>query len=165
MNTTNITAEHGKQEMLYTREFDAPRSLVFRTFVHPELLVQWHGPKDVEMVVAYFEAKTGGSYRYTHKNPTGEEFGFHGVYHEVKSPERIINTFEFEDMAGHVSLETTTFEELPENRTRITGQSVFQSVADRDGMLKTGMRLGLIESHERLDELLDRLTTEEEERN
>ncbi len=164
MNTTTITAEHGKQEIVITREFDYPRELVFKCFVHPELLVQWNGPKDMEMTVTYLEAKPGGAYRFTHRDPKGEEFGFHGVYHEVKSPQMIIDTFEFEDMPEHVSLETATFEELPEGRTRLKTQSVFQSVADRDGMLEAGMRQGVVESHERLDDLLDKLSSEEEER-
>ena len=164
MNKTTIAAEHGKQEVTVTREFDAPREFVFKAFTHEELYVQWHGPRDMEMTVNYFEAKTGGSYRYTHKDPKGEEFGFHGVFHEVKAPERIIDTFEFEDMPGHVSLETIIFEELPENRTRVTSQSVFQSPADCEGMIASGMNKGVIEGYERLDELLDKLTTEDEER-
>ena len=155
MNTTTITADHGKQEIVIEREFDSRRELVFRCFTHPELLVQFTGPKDMEMTVNYFEAKSSGSYRFVQQDSKGEEFGFHGVFHEVKSPERIIETFEFEDMPGHVSLVTVTFEALPEDRTKIIQQSVFQSVADRDAML---------ESHERLDELLDRIETEEEDR-
>ncbi|PPD58045.1 SRPBCC family protein [Dehalogenimonas etheniformans] len=162
MATTNITADHGKQEVIVEREFDYPRELVFRCSVHPELMVQWMGPRDMEMTFTYLEAKPGGSYRFTHINPNGEEFGFHGVYHEVKTPQLIIDTFEFEDMAGHVSLVTTKFEELPDGRSRVTEQTVFQSVADRDGMLQSGMREGVIESYERLDGILEKLVKEEE---
>jgi uncharacterized protein YndB with AHSA1/START domain len=161
---TIIAAEKGKQDIVVTREFDAPRELVFKAFTHPELYVQWLGPRDMEMTVNYFEARTGGSYRYSHHDTKGEEFSFHGVYHEVKNPERIVNTFEFEDMPGHVALDSAVFEALPENRTKFTGQTVFQSAADRDGMMASGMRSGLIQSYERLDELLDKLMTEEEAR-
>lgn len=164
MSTTTITADHGKQEIIIEREFNYRRELVFKCFIHPELLVQYTGPRDLETTFNYFEAKTGGSYRFVQRDPKGETFGFHGVFHEVKSMERIIETFEYEDMPGHVSLVTTTFEELPENRTKITQQQVFQSVADRDAMLESGMRNGVFESHERLDELLDRIETEEENR-
>jgi uncharacterized protein YndB with AHSA1/START domain len=164
MNKTTITADHGKQEIIIEREFDSARDLVFRCFVHPELLVQVTGPRDMETTFNYFEAKSGGSYRFVQRDTKGEEFGFHGVFHKVKSPERIIETFEYEDMPGHVSLVTLTFEELPEGRTRLTQQSVFQSVADRDGMLETGMRQGVVDSHLRLDELLERIETEEEKR-
>jgi len=82
-------------------------------------------------------------------------FWFHGVVHEVLPPERVIQTFEFEGLpeAGHVALETARFEALPGNRTRLTDQSVFQSVADRDGMVQSGAERGIQDSHERLDEL------------
>ena len=76
--------------------------------------------------------------------------------HEVNFPERIIGTFEFDGLpeSGHVVLETTRFEALPGNRTRITSQSVFQSVSDRDGMIQSGMEHGVVEGYERLDEIL-----------
>ena len=86
----------------------------------------------------------------------GNEFGFHGAFHEI-SPERLIQTFEFEGFAGHVSLDSMTLEELPGNRTRITVQSVFQSVSDRDGIVQSGMEHGLNEGYERLDELLEKM--------
>jgi uncharacterized protein YndB with AHSA1/START domain len=155
-NQTRITAEPGKQEIIITREFDAPRKLVFKAFIDPELLVQWLGPRRLTMKLDRFEPKPGGSYRYIHLDEKGNQYGFHGVIHEVSTPERIIQTFEFEGLPekGHVSLDTARFETLPGNRTKVFFQSVFQSVADRDGMLQSGMEEGLNESHERLDELL-----------
>jgi uncharacterized protein YndB with AHSA1/START domain len=155
-NQTKITAEPGKQEIIIIREFDAPRKLVFKAFIDPELLVQWLGPRRLTMKLDRFEPKTGGSYRYIHSDEKGNQYGFHGVIHEVSFPERIIQTFEFEGLpeTGHVSLDTARFETLPGDRTKVTFQSVFQSVADRDGMLQSGMEGGLNESHERLDELL-----------
>jgi uncharacterized protein YndB with AHSA1/START domain len=92
-------------------------------------------------------------------DPNGNEFGFHGVVHDVTAPERIIQTFEFEGLPekGHVILETSKFEALPGNRTKITIQSVFQSVADRDGMLMSGMERGVNDSHNRLDEFFENL--------
>jgi uncharacterized protein YndB with AHSA1/START domain len=94
-----------------------------------------------------------------HKDQEGNEYAFHGVYHEVLSPERIIDTFEFEGLPekGHVILETAKFEELPGGKTKLTAQAVFQSVADRDGMLQSGMEEGVNDSHERLDELLEKM--------
>ena len=87
----------------------------------------------------------------------GNEYAFHGVTHEVTAPERIIGTFEFEGLPekGHVILETAKFEELPGNRTKLTSQSVFQSVVDRDGMLQSGMERGVNDSYDCLDELLE----------
>ena len=158
-NKTTITAEPGKHDIHITREFDAPRELVFKAFTDPELYVQWLGPRRLKMTLEKFEPKSGGSWRYTHKDEKGNEFGFHGVNHEVTFPERIIGTFEFEGLPekGHVSLETVRFEELPGGRTRLKNVTVFQTVADRDGMLRSGMEKGMGESFERLDELMDKM--------
>ena len=156
---TILTAEPGKQEIFVTREFDAPRELVFKAYTDPKLYVQWLGPRGFTMKLETFEPTSGGSWRYIHIDEKGNEFGFHGVNHEVLAPERIIGTFEFEGLpeAGHVVLETAKFEALPGGRTRVTTQSVFQSVADRDGMVQSGMERGVVDSHERLDEVLEKL--------
>lgn len=156
-NKTRVTAEPNRHDILITREFDAPRELVFKAFTDPELYVQWLGPRRLKMTLVKFEPKSGGSWRYTLKDEKGNEFGFHGVNHEVTFPERIIGTFEFEGLPeeGHVSLETVRLEELPGGRTRITNITVFQTVADRDGMLQSGMEKGLSESFDRLDEILE----------
>jgi uncharacterized protein YndB with AHSA1/START domain len=155
-NQTKITAENGAQELFITREFEAPRELVFKAFQDPELLVQWLGPRDMSMKIDHLDNRAGGSYRFLHCTATGQEFGFNGVIHDVTAPERMIRTFEFEGLPerGHVSLETATFEALPGNRTKLTIHSVFKSVADRDGMVASGMERGVVDSHERLDELL-----------
>jgi len=158
-NQTNIKAEPGKQEIFITREFEAPRELVFKAFTDPKLIVQWLGPRELKMKLDKFEPRAGGSYRYIHLDEQGNEFAFHGVMHEVNAPERIIQTFEFEGLpeSGHVALETAKFETLPGNRTRLTTHSVFQSLADRDGMLQSGMERGVNESHERLDEVFEKM--------
>jgi uncharacterized protein YndB with AHSA1/START domain len=155
-NSTKIVAEPGKQEVIIVREFEAPRELVFKAHVDPKLFVHWLGPREVTMRLDKFEPKTGGMWRYVSKDPTGTEFGFHGVNHEVTSPERIISTFEYEGLPekGHVVLQTTRFEALPGDRSRITTQALFQSVADRDGMVQSGMERGVNDSMDRLEELL-----------
>ena len=157
-NKTTITAEPGRQELFITREFEAPRKLVFKAFTDPELVVQWLGPRNLKMRLEKFEPRNGGSYRYFHVNPQGNEYGFHGVVHEVTAPERIIQTFEFEGLPekGHTALETSRFEALLGNRTRVIIQSVFQSVADRDGIMQSGMEYGVNDSHNRLDELFEK---------
>src|SRR5215831_12263075 len=139
-NKTKVVAEPGKQEFFITREFDAPRELVFKAFVDPKLYVQWLiGPKKMGLktTLERFDPRTGGSWRYVQKDPAGNEYGFHGSMHEVHSPDLLIDTFEFEGLSeiGHVSLETARFEELPDGRTRLTIHAVFQSVSDRDGMV------------------------------
>lgn len=158
-NKTVITAEPGKQELFITREFDAPRELVFKAHTDPELYAQWLGPRDLTTTFEIFEPVSGGRYRFIQKDKAGNEYAFHGVNHDVTAPERIIGTFEFEGLpeAGHVLLETTKFEALPSGRTRITSQAVFQSVEDRDGMVQAGMARGVVEGYERLDEILEKL--------
>lgn len=158
-NQTNITVEPGKQDLFVTREFDAPRELVFRAYTDPELYAQWLGPRGYSTTFEVFEPVSGGTWRFVQKDPNGNEFRFHGVNHEVTVPERIIGTFEFDGLpdSGHVLLETTIFEALPGDRTRVTSQSVFQSVADRDGMIQSGMEQGVVEGYERLDEILEKV--------
>lgn len=154
-NKVTVKAEPGKQELFITREFDAPRALVYKAHVDPKLYVQWLGPHGYEMILETFEPVSGGKYRYIHKDKDGNEYGFHGTFHEV-SEELMIQTFEFEGMPerGHVALDTMHLEELPGGRTRITIHSVYQSVEDRDGMVQSGMETGIREGYERLDEIL-----------
>ncbi len=157
-NKTIITAEPGRQELFITREFDAPCDLVYRAHIDPDLYVQWLGPRGYEMVLETFEPYSGGRYRYIHKDQEGNEFGFHGVFHEI-SPERMIQTFEFEGLpeSGHVILDSMRLEALPSDRTRLTIHSVYQSVEDRDGMIQSGMETGMNQGYERLDELLAKM--------
>lgn len=154
-NKAEIIAEPGKQELFITREFDAPRELVFRAYTDPEVIVQWLGPKDLKMTLEKWEPHDGGSWRYTHERG-GHKYEFLGVNHEVLAPERIIGTFEFTGLPerGHVILGTTRFEQLPDGRSRIVHQSVFQSVEDRDGMIAAGMERGVVDGYEKLDEWL-----------
>jgi uncharacterized protein YndB with AHSA1/START domain len=155
-NKVTVTAEPGKQEVFITREFDAPRELVFKAHTDPKLYVQWLGPHGYEMILETFEPVNGGKYRYVHKDKDGNEFGFHGIFHEM-SIDNMVQTFEFEGYPGHVSLDTMTLEELPGNRTKATIHTVFQSVSDRDGMIQNGMEKGMSEGYERLDEILKEL--------
>jgi uncharacterized protein YndB with AHSA1/START domain len=158
-NETTITAEPGKHDYLIVREFEAPRELVFKAFTDPELVTKWLGPHGLKMTIEKFESKDGGTYRYIHEDQNGNKYAFRGVNHEVLSPERIIGTFEFEGLPekGHVALQTARFEALPGGRTRVTSQSVFQSIGDRDGMLRSNMERGVKQGFERLDELLGSL--------
>lgn len=158
-NKTKITAEPGKQEILITREFDAPRELVFKACTDPKLIPQWWGPRYLSTRVDTMDLRPGGQWRFINRDAEGNEYAFHGVYHEVRAPERVIDTFEFEGLpeTGHVTLETLKLEELPGGRTRLIAQSVFQSVADRDGMLQGGMEGGVEDTYDRLEELLKKM--------
>jgi uncharacterized protein YndB with AHSA1/START domain len=154
MNKINLVAEPGKQEIVITRVFDAPPALVFKTFTDPTLIPQWWGPGYLTTTVERMEVRPGGIWRFVQRDAEGNQYAFHGVYHEVRPPERLVYTFEFEGQPGHVILETVAFVSQ-DGKTRLVDQSVFQSVADRDGMLQEGMESGASESMERLARLLD----------
>ena len=159
VNKTIINVEPGKQEMLIIRELDAPREKVFKAFTDPTLFAQWLGPRRLTTIFEKLESKNGGSWRFINKDEKGNEYGFHGVYHEVHSPDRIIGTFEYEGLPekGHVSLEIVNFEELPGGRTKLITKDVFLSVADRDGMWQSGMEEGINDSYDRLEEALRKM--------
>ena len=159
MNQTKIKAEPGKQEFFIEREFDAPRELVFKAIMDPLLISQWWGPRRYTTVVDKMEPRSGGQWRFINRDNEGREFAFHGVYHEVLAPERVIDTFEFEGIpeTGHASLETIKLEELPGGRTKLTVQSVFQSVVDRDATIASGMEEGVKDTYNRLEEALSKM--------
>ena len=95
-----------EREIRIEREFDAPRERVFAVYTDPELIPQWWGPRRYTTEVDYMEPRTGGRWRFVHRGEDGSEIGFQGAYREVTAPERIVQTFEWEGMAGHVSVET-----------------------------------------------------------
>jgi uncharacterized protein YndB with AHSA1/START domain len=155
MSDLKVVADPGTHQIVVTRSFDAPRDQVFKAFTDPAAVRQWWGRPTNETLVHELEARPGGRWRFVQRDGDGNEQGFHGVYHEAAAPDRIVHTFEWEGLPGHVLLETITLEE-EDGRTRMTDSSVFQSVADRDGMLSSGMEHGAAASFDRLDQLLAR---------
>lgn len=147
-----VTAEAGVQTIGFTREFDASAARVFQAHTDAGLLAQWVGPRGTSVRMREFDPRTGGSWSYVVAGGDGE-YGFHGSFHEVTAPRRIVQTFEFDGNPGHVSLELLTFTDLAEGRSRIEGLSVFGSTAERDAML-ADMDSGMDDNFERLDELL-----------
>ncbi len=152
---TQITRESKVPVIRITREFDAPKAKVFRAHTDPDLLVQWLGPRDLEMTIDYFDCRTGGAYRYLHRRGA-DEFGFHGSFHEVRPNTSIVQTFTFEGVPDGVALERADFEELAGGRTRLTVTSLVGSFEERDAILASGMEHGVREGYEKLDELLRR---------
>jgi len=153
MGKTQINAPVGVPFVDITREFDAPLDLVHRAWTDPDLVKQWLGPRKYEMVIERWEPRAGGAYRYIHRDEAGNEFGFHGVFHS-NDTDNMVQTFEFEGVPGHVSLDTLALEDLGGRRTRARIHSVYQSLEDRDGMVAAGMGDGVTEGFDRLDELL-----------
>ena len=153
-NPVTITVPEGTQTIDIVREFDAPVDAVYRAHAEPDLVKQWLGPNGFEMKIDHYELKTGGGYRYVHRDPQGEEYAFNGVFHVARPNELIIQTFEFEGFPDVVSIESMTFEDLGDGRTRLTGHSSYPSVEARDGMASSGMEQGVSEGYERLDAIL-----------
>ena len=142
------------REILMTRTFDAPRDLVFKAMTDPKAIPRWWGPAVYSTTVDKMDVRPGGAWRFVQRGPDGNQFGFNGVYREVLPPERLVYTFEFEGMPGHVALETITFEQLPDGKTKLNDHMLFDNVEDRDGMLQSGMEGGATESMDRLAEYL-----------
>jgi uncharacterized protein YndB with AHSA1/START domain len=154
-NRLDVTTPSDR-EIVMTRVFDAPRDLVFEAHTSCEHLAHWWGPRKYELGSCEIDFRPGGAWRMVHRSSDGAEFGFHGEFREIVRPERIVWTFEYEGMPGHVSVDTIVFAEH-DGKTTITATSVFDSVEDRDGMLQSGMESGAAETYERLDEYLESL--------
>jgi uncharacterized protein YndB with AHSA1/START domain len=150
-----IITTPGEREIHVERIFDAPRDRVFAVFTDPELIPQWWGPRGTEAVVDEMDVRPGGKWRFVIRNSDGSETGFRGVFREVAAPERIVQTFEWEGMPGHVSVETAVFEDLGD-QTRIVSDSIFHNGTERDGMIASGMEGGLNDTYDRLEEVLAR---------
>lgn len=156
MTKLKLVTEPGKHDIVMSREFNAPRELVFRALTDPTLVPRWWGPKDVTTIVDKMDVQMGGIWRYVQRGTDGSEYGFRGVYHEITPPERLVYTFEWEGMLGHILLETITLEDR-DGKTVLTDALIFQSVADRDGMIQSGMEQGANDSWDRLETLLPEL--------
>ncbi|HLE53010.1 MAG TPA: SRPBCC family protein [Anaerolineales bacterium] len=154
MSKNNLVVDRAGLAYTMSRVFDAPRELVWKACTDPELLPKWWGPRYLTTVVDKMDLKVGGVWRYIQKDAEGNEYAFNGVFKEVAAPERLTYTFEFEPMAGHISTETITFEELPDGKTRITARTTFDTLEDLEGMLQSGMEGGAVETWDRLEELL-----------
>lgn len=153
-NPLTVTAPDGLPFVEFERDLDAPVATVFRAYKEPDLVKQWLGPDGYEINIERYDFNPGGQWRYLHRSPEGEEYAFHGVFHSVRENEMAIQTFEFEGYPDVVSLDSITFEDLGNGRTRIRGHSVFPSLEARDGMVASGMETGMAEGYDRLDKVL-----------
>lgn len=140
-------------EIVSERVFDAPRERVFAAWTDAELIPKWWGLRSTETVVDELDLRVGGAWRFVERMEDGTEVGFRGSYREVVPPERLVYSFEWEGMPGHVSVDILTFEDL-DGRTKLTARTLFHTVEDRDGMIESGMEKGMNETFDQLDELL-----------
>jgi uncharacterized protein YndB with AHSA1/START domain len=136
-----------------TRVFDASPEAVYRAHVDPELFVQWNGPRSIDTKIDYFDARTGGSWRYI-ATRADFEAGFYGSFHELRPNKLIVQTFTFEGVPDGVTLGRLRFEDLHDGRTRLVATSLVDSFAARDAFVASGMEGGIREGYEKLDELI-----------
>lgn len=151
MTNATITTP-AEREIQVERVFDAPLARVWSAFTEPELLAQWWG-RGNKLEIVRMEVERGGHWRFVEHGPDGDH-GFEGRYREVTPTERIVWTFEWDGMPGHVAVETVEFSDLGDGRTKVTSTSLFHTVEERDGMLHSGMETGLNEAYAALDRLL-----------
>src|SRR2546427_12108977 len=142
-----------ERELVTTHTFDAPRELVWKAWTDPKLIPKWWGPRRYSTTVDKMDVRPGGTWRFVQRDAEGNEYGFHGEYREVVPPKRLVGTFEYEGMPGHVLVETATFEEI-RGKTKLTQSSLFQNSEDLEGMLASGMEEGAAETMERFTELV-----------
>lgn len=151
---STVTTPHDRQIRI-ERIFNASRDRVWRAFTDPDLLAQWWG-RGNRLVIERFELQRGGHWRFVEHAPDGVH-GFEGRFREVTPQERIVWTFEWDGMPGYPSVDTVTFEDLGDGRTRVVSEVLFFTPEERDGMLRSGMEEGLEQSYRALDALLERL--------
>lgn len=140
------------REVRLERIFDAPRERVWKAMTDPELLAQWWG-RGNRLVIERMEVERGGHWRVVEHAPDGVH-GFEGRYREVTPPERFVRTFDWDGMPGYVVVDSTTLEDLGDGRTRLVSTSLFHTIEERDGMLRSGMTEGANQSYDALDRVL-----------
>jgi uncharacterized protein YndB with AHSA1/START domain len=150
-NQRVVVAAPGTQTISFTREFEAPAARVFAAHVDPDLVPRWIGPRGTTVEMRHFDPRSGGSWSYVVVG-RGGQWPFHGSFHEVTAPSRLVQTFEYEDEPGHPSLDVLTFVDLPGGRSRIDGLTAYLSVEDRDA--QADLDSGRDEDFDRLEELL-----------
>ena len=149
---TKISAENGKQELVITREFDLPVTLLFKAYVEPEIVSEWMGTKVLKL-----DSRKHGSYQFETTDSNGNKHAFNGVIHEFDLNRKITRTFEMENTPFPVQLEFLQFEMITANSSKLTMQVIYRSVADRDQMLALPFAQGINMAHNRLQEIVGQL--------
>lgn len=152
MSTRATLTTPTDREIHVERIFNAPRERVWRAMTEPELLAQWWG-RGNKLVIEKHELERGGHWRFVEHTDHGA-FGFEGRFREIVPPERLVLTFEFDGMPGHVVVNFMTLEDLGDGRTKLIAESLFLTKEDRDGMMSSGMEQGMNESYAALDRVL-----------
>lgn len=152
LDTARIQADESLPIIRISRDFRATPEQLVRAHTDADLYARWVGPKDMTTEVVEWDARSGGSYRFLNRRGD-EEYAFRGCFHTVR-PDRLVQTFTWEEMPDGVSLDTMTFEDLGDGWTRMHSMSLLDSFEARDGMLASGMDVGINDGYAKLDGLL-----------
>ena len=150
-NSASITTPSDR-EIRIERVFNAPRERVWQAMTDPTQIAQWWG-RGNKLTIERYEPKRGGYWRFVEFDGK-DQHGFGGRFREVTKPERVVQTFEWDGMPGHVCVETITLEDLGGERTKLVNVTLFHTSEERDGMLHSGMEQGLKQSFAALDKVL-----------
>jgi uncharacterized protein YndB with AHSA1/START domain len=149
---TKVHAEDGKQDLTITRQFDLPVDLAFKAYVEPEIVEQWMGTKVLKL-----ENKKHGCYQFETTDPKGNKYAFNGTIHEFEPNSKIIRTFEFENTPFGVQLEVLVFEKINDDTSKLSIHVIYESVEQRDQVLKMPFTQGINMAHNRLQEIVSNL--------
>jgi uncharacterized protein YndB with AHSA1/START domain len=150
---TKINAEDGKHDLVITREFDLPVELLFKACTEPAIIEQWMGTKVLKL-----ENKKHGSWRYETSDAKGNVvFSASGVIHDFSPNQKITRTFEMDNAPFGVQLEVTEFEKLTDTTSKLTTHTIYETVAQRDQLLKLPFSYGINMAHNRLQEIVSQL--------
>jgi uncharacterized protein YndB with AHSA1/START domain len=143
------------EQILITREFDAPKHLVFKAWTTPELVKRWWHANRGEATIAEIDLRVGGKWRYVMVTDDGVEVGFHGEYREIVPNERLVSTEVYEgipDAEEHAALNTLTLTEL-DGRTTLTVLVQHPTKEGRDAHINSGMEGGLQDALDLLEQV------------
>ena len=149
---TKINAEDGKQELVITREFDLPLELLFKAYEEADIVEQWMGTKVLKL-----ENKKHGSYQFETTDPKGNKHGFNGTIHEFVLNQKITRTFEMDNTPFGVQLEFYEFEQLTDDNSKLNMRVIYESVAQRDQVLKLPFAQGINMAHNRIQDIASKL--------
>ena len=149
---TAIVTLPADDQILITREFDAPKHLVYQAWTTPELVRRWWSGERGEMTVCDIDLRVGGTWRYVMTAHGDFEVAFHGEYHEIVPNERIVCTEVYEGMPEAGAVETITFTETG-GRTTMTMLVQHETKEHRDGHINSGMEVGMQEALDRLEQV------------
>jgi uncharacterized protein YndB with AHSA1/START domain len=156
---TAVVALQGETEILITREFNAPRHLVYKAYTTPELVRRWWAGRRGQMTIAEIDLRVGGMWRFVMTSSEGFEVAFHGTYREIVPDERLVHTEVYEAMPDAEAVNTLTFAET-DGRTTLTVLVDCGTREVRDGMMASGMEVGMQEAYDLIEQIAIELAEE-----